>query len=259
MSVRAAVVVGITTLLCASAIAEPPASSNAKKRRGTFAAYIDPAAPADPPRPPPPRPEVEATALSIVVLIDRSAGITGSKLDSAKQAISAIDSMTWGDDLIAVLAFDESVDYVMKPTWAGDPRLRKSVKKLKASKDAANLLQALDEVCWYIQAAPGRRIVVLVADGGVRDDELDDAMRLVSGANVQTIVVGMAGGDPAALRRLAREIDAPFVMLDGLRGHDWLAGEIWHQHYIAPPTASGRTTSGRWTIGSARSASPPPP
>jgi hypothetical protein len=255
MSMRAVVVVGLVALLCGAADAAP---KKAKKRKGTFAAYIDPSAPDDPPPPPPP-PEPKPGWLSIVVLVDRTAETSGAKLDFAKLVIRGDDMATWGDDLIAVLAFNDTVDYVLRPAWAGDARIRKAARKLAPASGSANLASALTETSSYMDKAPNRKVIVLVTDRAEIGDELDEAMRTVRLAHIDVFIVGMPDADEMTLAYVGQEIGARATFTPGThQDHIDLAEALYNLHYDEPPPNAGRASAGS-TTGSARSASPPPP
>jgi Mg-chelatase subunit ChlD len=207
----------------------------------------------------------EPSWLSITLMIDRAAATAGTNLDAVKRLIAAIDATIWGDDLIAVLAFHDSVDYVLEPTWAGDPRIRKVRKKLKPAAGPADLAAALTETCRFMTKAPGRKIVVLVTDGAKTGTGFDEATRAVRTSNIELIVVGTPGADELAVRQLAREMGAR----DGFQlhpsGRDTLRlgpgptiglTQLIHDAHYNPPA---KRANARWTTGSARSASPPPP
>jgi Mg-chelatase subunit ChlD len=198
----------------------------------------------------------EPTWLSVLLLIDRSAATAGTKLAAVKRLIAKIDATIWGDDLIAMLAFHDEVDYVLKPSFAGDPRILKARKKLEPAAGASDLAAALAETVDYMEPSPNRRIVVLVTDGAKTSDALDEAMRAVRTTNILLIVVGTPDADRAAVGQLALEMGAAkqFRLDAAIDGHD-VAQWIYDEHYL--PAA--KRANARWTIGSARSASPPPP
>ena len=183
MRTRLALIVATVLLLCGLSQGKPR-----KKRSGTFAAYIDPAAPEDPPRPKP-------KSLSVVLLIDKSGLHHDSwRSEAAVPTLEVLRNLT-DNDRVAVLAFSSSVDVVLKPTWASEvARIAGAVLSLKPARDS-NLTAALDEARWYVSAAPGHKVIVLLTSATKHDEKLDATLAAIRTDKIELIVVGMSDSD----------------------------------------------------------------
>jgi hypothetical protein len=182
---RGAIMLVLVALLGGLADAAP---TKRPKRKGTFAAYIDPAAPADPPRPQPPKPN----PLSVVVLIDTSR--IPFDFDTYRwdlhYLMSDVTRALTEDDLIAVMTFDASVELAMKPVWGNDRKpLERAVSSIKEG-SGRNLEEALEQARAYIGPAPGRKLIVLVTQGATGDENLTAPLHAIRDDKVGLIVVG---------------------------------------------------------------------
>ena len=183
------------------------------KRRGTFAAYIDPAAPDDPPRPAAPKP----TPLSVVLLIDRSPFHPGGLLDE-----SAIMSVAYelveavlDDDLVGVMACDATVELVMKPVWGADAwRVTRAAYRLKAGA-GGTLTAGLEEARTYLGPAPGRKVIVFVTDGGRTDANLHTTLDAIRGDGITLVVVPALTADERDLEHIAQTAGGRVVAVHG--------------------------------------------
>lgn len=213
MLMRSAVAIALVALLCTSGAAAP---KNAKKRKGTFSAHIDPAAPDDP-RPPW---QQDREWLAVAFLIDRS--VEGARLDAAKTAAQRIYDALDEWDMAALMMFDASVDTPMR---AGHINARrKQFKRALAGVTAGRgraLAAALDETREYMTDSPDRKVIILFTDASDVENNVILALRAIREAYVTLIIVGLPGADREGLSTLAREADGKLRMLDGEPNSTW--------------------------------------
>ena len=244
MSMRAAVVVGLVALLCGVADAKP------KKRKSTFAAYIDPAAAEDPRLPWPQNPEW----LAVAVLIDRSAD--SHQLDAAKAATRLVVDGLDDWDMAALVAFDTELDTLVSPRHLIKQRkaFKQALASIKPGRDH-DLASVLDEMPEYMTTSPDRKLIVLFADVSNLDDKVAASLRAIHEAYITLVIVELPNADRA---QLADKAGGKVHILDGDPSSAWSTTSLENLP-AAVVDLRGRIVNARSTTGSARSASPPLP
>jgi hypothetical protein len=192
MQMRAAVVVGIVALVSGAADARP------KKRRGVFAAYIDPAAPIDRPRT---APNTEPLAILFVVQRPSFPDANVWPWDAASRALELRDAAI-EEDLVGVMAFDSTVDTVLKPVPASQLwDAHRAIRELQ-TRDGGDLANALTEARAYINEASMRKLIVLIAKETWLDAKLKAALQAIRDDNIAFLVLGDRSNS-ALLRTIA--------------------------------------------------------
>lgn len=227
MSMRAVVVGLVALLLCSRSEAAP--AKHVPKRKGTFAAYIDPAAPPDPPRPAPRKPE----RVSIVLLIDQTMTSGQSYESIAWTAGHDLRVGLLGEDLVAVMAFESRAKVVVKPVWPDDyDRVIRAIEGLEPVRGPSDLAGALDEARSYIAPAPGRKLIVLVTNKARLDDKLEAALAAIRTDAIAFVVAGTWAGHRATLAKVADAAGGTFVHVwDDHDAPTKLEAEVRALHY----------------------------
>jgi hypothetical protein len=213
MLMRTAVAVALVAVVCTGGVAAP---KNAKKHKGTFSAFIDPAAPDDPRLPW----QQNREWLAVTFLIDRS--VDGARLDAAKTAAQRIYEALDEWDMAALMMFDASVDTPMR---AGHINARrKQFKRALAgvtTGQGRDLAAALDETRDYMSDSPDSKVIILFTDASDVENNVILALRAIRQAYVTLIIVGLPGADRDKLLTLAREAGGKLRMLDGEPNSAW--------------------------------------
>ncbi|MCC6403337.1 MAG: VWA domain-containing protein [Fimbriimonadaceae bacterium] len=108
------------------------------------------------------------TPLNLCLLIDRSGSMEGAPLDFAKQACSHVVDLLGPEDVLSIVAFDETVEVIMAPQRLTDRQRVKDGIALLAPGYTTNLsdgiVVARQELSQFIEQRRATRMVVL-SDG----------------------------------------------------------------------------------------------
>ena len=240
---RAAVVVGIVALVCGTVDARP-------KKRRVFAAYIDPAAPIEPPRA---APNTEPLAILFVVQRPSFPDADVWPWHAASRALELRDAAI-DEDLVGVMAFDKTVDKVLKPVRGSELwDVYGAVRELQTS-GGGDLANALTEARAYINEASMRKVIVLIAKETWLDAKIKAALQAIRDDNIALIVLG-DDSNSSLLRTIAVRGNGTYIPRD----HDVPSLFAKEVRRLRDAAAKKRSPNARSTIGSVRSASPPPP
>ena len=161
-----------------------------------------------------------ASGVHIVLTIDRSSSMTGSKLEHARLAGLAVVQMMADDDELTILAFDEQVGVLLPrrhTNKTGKRAARHVLAELEPGEGTA--LYAAAEQSLLLANETARGHAILITDGlpfsGVIDAAQILAMiaRQASAATLTTIGVG-SWLDPALLVAVARTGGGRFLHVD---------------------------------------------
>jgi hypothetical protein len=214
------VVLGLIALLVGAADAGP----KGKKRRGTFAKYIEPTAPDDPPRPWGTAP----TWLAVALLVDRTWS-DDTQLDDAKAIAQRVGDSLEKHDQVAILSFDMAIEKVMRGREIG--ARRKAFKRSLASVTVApqsDIATALAQTRVFFECAPYRKVLVLFTESGDITERLEAELVAIRRSHINLLVVGLPGASWPTLRRLAEIAGGRMFPIGGYPRHqEWidLSGE----------------------------------
>ncbi len=147
--------------------------------------------------PPAPDPDAPAAPRDVVIALDRSGSMSGWKMVAARRAAARIvDSLT-PDDRFALVAFDHEIDVPHDALRSASDRNRFAAVEYLSRLDArggTELLQALSAAASLLEPGEGeerRRVLVLVTDGQVGDEDRLVARLSTELAGVDAHVVGI--------------------------------------------------------------------
>jgi Ca-activated chloride channel family protein len=108
----------------------------------------------------------ERQSISMVVVLDRSGSMAGSKMDLAKEATKAPLALLKEDDRFGVLTFDYNFQWAIKIAEVKDKEeMRQTISKIVATGNT-NIYPALREAFEQLQQTPGEtKHVILLSDG----------------------------------------------------------------------------------------------
>ena len=108
----------------------------------------------------------ERQSISMVVVLDRSGSMAGSKMDLAKEATKAPLSLLKEDDRFGVLTFDYNFQWAVKITEAKDKEvMRETISKIVATGNT-NIYPALREAYEQLKETEGEtKHIILLSDG----------------------------------------------------------------------------------------------
>ncbi len=154
---------------------------------------------------------------ALVLLIDRSGSMQGTKLDTAKEAaLVAIDVLAPADQ-VAIISFDSEakVEVPLQPA-ANKKQIAKDLAKLDAGGGTAFLpaLQAADKVLHDSKLA-GKH-VILLTDGESPADGVPELVKKMHEAKITVTAVGLGGADRTLLEVITREGAGRLYMVEDL-------------------------------------------
>jgi Ca-activated chloride channel homolog len=108
----------------------------------------------------------ERQSISMVVVLDRSGSMAGSKMDLAKEATKAPLSLLKEDDRFGVLTFDYNFQWALKIAEVKDKEaMRQTISKIVATGNT-NIYPALREAYEQLKEAEGEtKHIILLSDG----------------------------------------------------------------------------------------------
>ena len=108
----------------------------------------------------------ERQTISMVVVLDRSGSMAGSKMDLAKEATKAPLGLLKEDDFFGVLTFDYNFQWALKISEAKNKEdMRQTISKIVATGNT-NIYPALREAYEQLQQSPGEtKHIILLSDG----------------------------------------------------------------------------------------------
>jgi Ca-activated chloride channel family protein len=188
--------------------------------------------------------------LAVALAVDRSASMKGKRLTVAQAAARAFLQALRAEDRAVVLAIGSEVETIA-PLSTDRPSQLAAVARLDAW-GTTPLNDAVAEGIDRIQAAEGRRALVLLSDGDERYSTRTaaDVTALARRSDVMVFPVALGRSRPALFAELAaltggRSVHAsdPRDLADALRG---IARELRHQYLLGYTPARPLTERGEW-------------
>jgi Ca-activated chloride channel family protein len=188
--------------------------------------------------------------LAVALAVDRSASMKGKRLTVAQEGARTFLQALRAEDRAVVLAVGSEVETVA-PLSTDRPSQLAAVTRLDAW-GTTPLYDAVAEGIDRIQAAEGRRALVLLSDGDERYSTRTaaDVTALARRSDVMVFPVALGRTRPALFAELAaltggRSVHAsdPRDLADALRG---IARELRHQYLLGYTPARPLTERGEW-------------
>jgi len=196
----------------------------------------------------------ETTGATFAMLVDSSASMS-RRIDFVQQtAVTLAGYMTPKDHMI-IAPFSKGMGSITGPTQ-DIPTIRDAIGAIRPTGGTA-ILDALVSVSKTLQAAEGRRAIVLITDGYDEHstNTFEDALAAVKSAHATVYVVGIGGvagisiRGERLLRRLASETGGRWffpsrdTQLQDV--HDTLTADVQNR-YLITYTPSNQTIDGSW-------------
>jgi Ca-activated chloride channel homolog len=152
-----------------------------------------------------PKPK-EQTAGALVLLIDRSGSMQGSKLEAAKNAAKAAISAMNPNDMVAVVAFDSEAMVLVRPQRAKDRvQINKDVDRL-TSGGGTNIFPGLKESYEILHGISAtKKHVILLSDGEAPTDGISDLIKEMRKDKQTISTVAVDGADETLLKNISTE------------------------------------------------------
>jgi VWFA-related protein len=169
-------------------------------------------------------------SLSVVLAVDASGSMAGAPLTAAQSAAAEFVNGLPPQDLVAVLAFSDTVTSVQEPT-ADKAAAIGALQNLTAVGDTALFEATSLAVAKALESSSPRRVIILLSDGVdyggkssvTRDDSIAQAR--AAGVPIYTIALG-ADVDKAYLSELAQATGARFLETPSPEGLSQLYADI---------------------------------
>lgn len=129
---------------------------------------------------------------ALMLVIDRSGSMMGSRLDHAKAAAWAAVDALGPHDYVGIAAFDTQIHWVLKPTPASDrARIRRLIGTITPG-GGTDILLSLRETWSELAAVPaGAKHLILLSDGISDTTGYQRLMRQVSNAGITVSAIGI--------------------------------------------------------------------
>ncbi|TDD78985.1 VWA domain-containing protein, partial [Actinomadura darangshiensis] len=190
--------------------------------------------------------EAKPSPRDVVLVLDRSGSMRGWKMVAARRAAARIVDTLRTEDRFAVLSFDTVIE---RPRDLGtgladgtDRNRFRAVEHLAAldARGGTEMLAPLDEACRLLADSPRDRVLVLITDGqvGNEDQLLARLEPQLQGVRVHTVGIDQAV-NAGFLNRLATTGRGRFELVES---EDRLDEAMEHIHHrITAPLATGLT------------------
>jgi Mg-chelatase subunit ChlD len=142
--------------------------------------------------------------LALVLVIDRSGSMSGTKLEAAKEAARATTEILAPDDMIAVVAFDTESQVVVRPQRAANrTRISADISRITTG-GGTNIFTGLKEANELLAGIGAfHKKVILLSDGEAAYDGISALVGDMAAARIQVSAVGLQGADRNMLSMIA--------------------------------------------------------
>ena len=159
----------------------------------------------------------EQPSIAIVLVIDRSGSMSGPKMEAAKASARATAEVLSRSDLIAVVAFDNRPNTIVRLQRAANRmRISSDISRLRSG-GGTNIYPALREAHEILQTANAKvKHIVLLSDGQASYDGIAELCREMRAARITVSAVGIGDADRNLLHIIATNGDGRLYMTDDL-------------------------------------------
>lgn len=143
--------------------------------------------------------------VAMVLVLDRSGSMSGLPIEMAKAAAKATADTLSGDDLIEVIAFDNSPTRVVRMTPAKHrARIQGDIARIQPG-GGTEIFSALDAAYQSLTATRARRKhVILLTDGQAPHNGIHDLVQAMAAESITVTAVGLGSGiDEGLLRTIS--------------------------------------------------------
>jgi uncharacterized membrane protein len=149
--------------------------------------------------------EKERQSISMVVVLDRSGSMAGSKMELAKEATKAPLSLLREDDRFGVLTFDYNFQWALKIAEVKNKdEMRDTISRIVATGNT-NIYPALKEAYEQLQTTPGEtKHIILLSDGQTPAEDFKGlASQMVKDKITVSTVAVTAASDRVLMENIA--------------------------------------------------------
>ena len=142
----------------------------------------------------------------MVLVLDRSGSMSGLPIEMAKAAAKATADTLSSDDLIEVIAFDNSPTRVVRMTAAKHrARIQSDIARIQPG-GGTEIFSALDAAYQSLIATRARRKhVILLTDGQAPHNGIHDLVQAMAAESISVTAVGLGSGIDEGLLRMISE------------------------------------------------------
>jgi uncharacterized membrane protein/uncharacterized protein YegL len=148
--------------------------------------------------------EKEKPSLAMVLVIDKSGSMQGTKIEMARQAAKATVELLGAQDSIAVIAFDSNTQVVCPLTTASDAATVQAAIDSLAASGGTNMAPAVAAAKETLEATPAKiRHVICLGDGRTPPANLEALAEEMADSGITLSTVAIGSADKALMSRLA--------------------------------------------------------
>ncbi|MBU1537010.1 VWA domain-containing protein [Myxococcota bacterium] len=144
--------------------------------------------------------------VAMVLVIDRSGSMSGTKMRLAKEAAAMTARLMGARDMIGVVAFDHRAQTVVDLTYASNrSRVESLIRKIEAS-GGTDIVAGLDTANHLLCDANAKvKHIILLSDGQSGRDRLEDVLQESRQCNITISVIGIGSDVDKGMLELIKE------------------------------------------------------
>lgn len=159
----------------------------------------------------------EDEPIGVVLVLDRSGSMSGTKLEAAKEAARVVAEVLSPSDMLAIVTFDsESQVFVPLQRASNKMRISAEIARITAG-GGTNIYPGLEDAFGVLQGMAARRkVVVLLSDGEAPSDGIAELVSDMRAARITVSAVGLQGADRNLLSMIADSGGGRLYMVEDL-------------------------------------------